>query len=43
MGRRWEESDTILKIINENDCKFIKPSNDEIIKNNNLIENGCYW
>lgn len=43
MGKRWEKSDTILKIINDNGCKFIKPSDDEILKNNNLIENGCYW
>jgi len=43
MGKRWDQSDVISKIIKENGCKFIRPSNDEIIKNNNLIENGCYW
>jgi hypothetical protein len=41
--KRWETSDVILKIINENGCKFIKPSEDEKIKNLGLIENGCYW
>lgn len=31
------------KIIRENDTKFIKPSDNEIIQNNNKIEGGCYW
>ena len=31
------------KIIEENDCKFIRPSKDEICNNFKNIENGCYW
>ena len=43
MGKRWENNEMWNKIIKENDTKFIKPSGDEIIKNNNNIEGGCYW
>ena len=43
MGKRWENNDMWKKIIKENESKFIKPFGDEIIKNNNNIENGCYW
>ena len=42
-GQRWETSEFWKKIIEENDCKFIKPSGDEICKNSNTIENNCYW
>jgi len=31
------------KIIAENNSKFIRPSNSEIIRNQNRIEGGCYW
>ncbi len=43
MGKRWEENDMWKKIINESQSKFIRPSGDEIIKNQNMIENSCYW
>lgn len=42
-GGRWENSEFWKKIIEENDCKFIKPSEEEICKNSNTIENNCYW
>ena len=43
MGKRWENIPLWKKIISENNCNFIKPSNDEICNNLNNIENGCYW
>jgi len=42
MGSRWENIDMWKKIIKENDCKFIKPSGNEICDNLKTIENGCY-
>lgn len=42
-GNRWENTEFWKKIIKENDCKFIRPCEDEICKNANNIENGCYW
>lgn len=41
-GKRWETHPIISKIIKEND-NFIPPSGDEILKNNEKIEGGCYW
>ena len=43
MGKRWENNDMWKKIIADNDCKFIRPSGDEIMPNNTRIEGGCYW
>jgi hypothetical protein len=44
MGKRWDTHDLVQRIIRENDeCKFIRPSGDEIIKNFSNIETGCYW
>jgi hypothetical protein len=43
MGQRWEKCPIINKIIRENGCKFIRPSENEQIRNLSLIENGCYW
>lgn len=43
MGQRWEINPMWKKIISENESKFIKPSGDEIINNNNMVENACYW
>lgn len=43
MGKRWENNPMWKQIILENDCKFIKPSNDEKCNNLNHIEGGCYW
>jgi len=42
-GGRWENSEFWKKIIEENKCKFIKPTEDEICKNSVTIENNCYW
>ena len=43
IGKRWLSNQTILKIINENQTKFIRPSDDEIVKNIGMVEGGCYW
>jgi hypothetical protein len=46
MGHRWENRDDWKQIMKENqepNNRFIRPSGDEIIKNKNAIENGCYW
>lgn len=43
MGKRWENNEMWNKIIKENDCKFIRPSKDEICNNLKTIEDGCYW
>jgi len=43
MGERWGNNEMWNRIIRENDTKFIKPSGDEIMKNFNKIEGGCYW
>lgn len=42
-GNRWQNNEFLIKTIKENNCKFIKPSNDEVCKNSNQIENNCYW
>jgi len=43
MGKRWDNNDMWKKIIKENESKFIRPQDNEIIKNNKKVENGCYW
>jgi len=43
MGKRWEDNDMWKKIIRENDTKFIRPSGDEILKNKERVEGGCFW
>ena len=43
IGNRWLSHPTILKIINENQTKFIRPSDNEIVKNVGIVEGGCYW
>ena len=44
MGKRWENNPMWIKIIKDNDCKFIRPSGDEIIINKKPLESGgCYW
>ena len=43
MGDRWKNNEMWKKIIEENDCKFIRPSKHEICNNFKNIENGCYW
>jgi len=43
MGKRWEDNPMWKKIMKESDSIFIRPSGDEILKNNQMIENACYW
>ncbi len=43
MGKRWENSDFWKKIIKDNNTRFIRPSNNELINQYQSIENGCYW
>jgi len=43
MGKRWEDDPMWKKIMKESDSIFIRPSGDEILKNNQMIENACYW
>ena len=43
MGKRWESNPLLHKINRENNTKFIRPSNSEMISNQNKIEDGCYW
>lgn len=43
MGKRWENNEFWKKIILENDCKFIRPSNEECFLESNQIEGDCYW
>lgn len=43
MGKRWENTEMWKKIIDENNCEFIKPSGKEILPNKHLVDGGCYW
>ena len=43
MGQRWENNEMWKKIISENNCNFIKPSGNEIVKHKEIVEGGCYW
>ena len=43
MGGRWENIPMWKDIIKENETKFIRPSQEEQIKNKENIEGGCYW
>ena len=47
IGKRWEDNEESgnfwREIIEENDTKFIRPSEAEQIKNKEDIEGGCYW
>ena len=43
IGKRWDTSDIIQEIIKNNDCKFIRPSDDETVPNVKNVEGGCYW
>jgi len=42
MGERWNNTDMWKDIINENDCKFIRPSQNENLPNKELL-GDCYW
>jgi hypothetical protein len=45
MGKRWEKQNNGLweKIIKENGTKMIRPTGEEIPKNLERVEGGCYW
>jgi hypothetical protein len=43
MGNRWVDIPMWKRIIAENDTKFIRPNENEQIKNQNNIENACFW
>ena len=43
IGRRWEGNDMWKKLIIDNDIKFIRPSEDEHVKNMRFLEDQCYW
>ena len=43
IGRRWEGIDMWKKMIIDNDIKFIRPSEDEHVKNMRFLEDQCYW
>jgi hypothetical protein len=43
IGQRWLTHPIIGKIIMEQPEQFIRPSGDEIVRNKNMVENGCYW
>ena len=40
MGKRWEEEFDMTTQVNE---YWVRPSADEIPKNHELVEGGCYW
>jgi len=39
-GKRWDNLPAVSKFYNEN---WVYPSIDETPRNNNRVENGCYW
>lgn len=39
-GKRWDEIPEISKFYNE---FWVRPSQNEIVKDGNKVENGCYW
>jgi hypothetical protein len=43
IGRRWEGIDMWKKMIIDNDIKFIRPSEDEHVKDMRFLEDQCYW
>ena len=43
MGKRWENNAMWKKIIRANDTKFVRPSGDEVAKNKDRVEGGCFW
>ena len=40
LGKRWENKEYLTHFIND---YWIRPSEDEIVKGNNMVEGGCYW
>lgn len=43
MGKRWETRADWKELIKNEECVFVKPKKEEMIKNMNKIEEGCYW
>ena len=43
MGNRWENLDFWKDMMNNCECKFIRPSLDEMIPNSSLVEGSTYW
>ena len=43
MGKRWEKSEFWVKHIEKYGTQFVRPSEDEIIKEKENVEDGCYW
>lgn len=46
MGKRWESNQPVIQgILKKNNTlsRMIRPSKNEILKNNTNIEGGCYW
>ncbi len=39
-GKRWDDMPAISRLYNEN---WVRPSDEETVKNNGSVENGCYW
>jgi hypothetical protein len=42
-GSRWVNHNVIGKLIKNSPVPFIRPSKEEMCKNQKTIENGCYW
>ena len=48
IGKRWLERQDFQQIIKDNDCKFIRPSGEELCPNYKNAgaaggDGGCYW
>jgi hypothetical protein len=43
MGKRWEKSDFWVKHIEKYGNQFVRPGEDEIVKDKEKVEDGCYW
>ena len=43
MGKRWEKSDFWVKHIDKYGTQFVRPNEDEIVKDKEKVEGGCYW
>ena len=39
-GKRWDEMPEISKYYNE---YWVRPNKNEVVKDGNKVENGCYW
>ena len=43
MGKRWENNPFWVNHVQKYQTKFVRPSGEEQCKNNQAIENSCYW